>query len=258
MALEAVVWSCLGALSWIGFVPSAARRNPAIVRSTQTNRFLLLWFLPGLAFSAFFHVGDPDQTLEIVPATCLLGAYVLSAFRGSPLRVRTAVISVALFLNLFLFFKPISKIAKASTYTPVRWMDGYIGGLIDGASRVRGAHGLTVVFPSGIPGWRNLSYYAPAVQVLVVADEDRRPVTVFRIQARHSEGLTAPPDAIPIPSCGLVALADPGMPSWDTPGAPAGLVRDGNLWLFRAAPGIAFRSHDLRFVSADSPCPPVR
>jgi hypothetical protein len=259
MATEALVWSCLGVLSWVWAIPSAARRDPSLLQSTRFNRFLAFWFLPAFALSAIFHVGDPDQTLAMVPATCLLGARVLSSFPAASLRGRAAIVSVAIFLNVFLFCKPISKLAKASTFTAVRSMDSYMQSLVDGVAGVRNSGGITAVFPPGVSGWRNLSYYLPAVR-LIVADSDQGTgtVSVFRIQARRAEISAGTPAGISIPSCGVIALADPGTSPWEVPGAPAGLSRNRNLWLFPSAPGLSFPSHGIRFVADDSICGPVR
>ena len=256
MAEEAIVWSCLGVLSWIWALPSAVARNRSILRNPVLHRLLLLWFLPGLFFSGAFHVGDADQTLAIVPFTCLCGGYALSAFKNVSNRARAAIISAALLLNVFLFFKPITKIAKASTYSVVAWNNRYINGLIDGATRARTV-GATVVFPSGVAGWRNLSYYVPGVPLLVVGGEDPRSIMLLRIQDGRARGSTVPPQSIPIPSCGVIAVADPAALSWDVP-IPAQLSREGNLWFFPSAPGISFRSRGSRFIASDGRCPDNR
>ena len=258
MALEAIEWSCLGVLSWIWAVPSAARRRPPFVQDTRARHLLLIWFLPGLAFSALFHVGDPDQTLAIVPATCLVGAGVLSVFAGASVRARAALVSAALLLNVFLFFKPITRISKASTETAVRWADGYIGGLIDGISRIPNTAGVTVVFPRDVPGWRNVSYYLPRVLVFAVGGENQGSATVYQLQARRASTWKGPSEAIPVPSCGILALADPGTPSWEGAREPTQVSRDGILWVFPAARGLSFRSRGFRFASQDLPCPESR
>jgi len=167
MAAEAIVWSCLGVLSWIWVLPSAIARDRAVLRNPVLHRHLLLWFVPGLFLSGVFHVGDPDQTLAIVPVTCLFGGCVLSAFKNASSRARAAILSAALLLNVFLFLKPVTKIAKASTYSAVAWNNRFINGLIEGGRRAQ-TTGATIVFPAGIAGWRNLSYYLPDVPLLVV------------------------------------------------------------------------------------------
>jgi hypothetical protein len=253
MAWEALVWSCLGVLSWIWAAPWAVQRQPGIVRGTRTNCFLLLWFLPGLAFSALFHVGDPDQTLAFLPATCLMGATVLSSFEGNSRRVRTTIVSVAVALNAFLFFKPINGIATASTYKSVRWLNGHIDTLIDAVTTSR-QRVVTVVFPDGVSGWRNVAYYAPTAALMVIGAENQASVSFFRIQDRRGALETSTREAVPIPSCGLIVFADPDRRSWDGADAPRGLVKRGNLWLFPAAPGLSFQSRGLRFVSEQTPC----
>ena len=256
MALQALVWSGLGVLTWVWAVPSAAR-SASSLRGSLTTRFLLLWFLPAFASCALFHVGDPDQTLASVPVTCLVGALVLSSISATSMRRRAAMVSLALFLNVFLFFKPVSKIAKASTYNTVRWVDGYMGNVLDGTARLANAGVVTAVFPPDVSGWRNLSYYIPGVHLVVVSAVFPGSASVFRIQAPRSEISNAAPDRVPIPSCGVIVLVDPGTPDWDRAGSPAGLARDRNLWLFRSAPGLSFRSHGVRFVADEGRCPPA-
>jgi hypothetical protein len=111
MVAEAIVWSGLGVLSWIWALPWAVRRNPSIVKDCLVNRFLMLWFLPGLVFYAAYHVGDPDHTLSIVPATCLIGARVLATFRERSNRICAVGVGVAMLLNVFLFFKSLGMTA---------------------------------------------------------------------------------------------------------------------------------------------------
>jgi dolichyl-phosphate-mannose-protein mannosyltransferase len=255
MAAEAVIWSGLGVLTWIWVVPAALRRSPHLVRDTLGSPFLMLWFLPSLAMSAIFHVGDPDQTLTIIPVTCLVGARVLSSFDApSSLRVRTILIGIALSLNVFLFFKPISKIAKAATYKAVQLQDRYIRGLVDGAAAVRDPDGVTVIFPPDIPGWRNLSYLAPAVRVFAVLSVGPSPYTVIRLHQRRGEIVTKPSDVFPVAACGAMAIPDPQAVAADASGATVHASRSGGLWRFPARPGTSVQSHGFRFRAERQPC----
>ncbi|HLK48842.1 MAG TPA: glycosyltransferase family 39 protein [Bryobacteraceae bacterium] len=241
MAAEAIIWSCLGVLTWVWALPSALRRRPHLVRETLGSPFLMLWFLPSLAMSAIFHVGDPDQTLTIIPVTCLVGACVLSAFGGgSSVRSRSMLIGLALFLNVFLFFKPISKIAKASTYKVVTLQDGYIRGLVDGARAIQDPGGVTVIFPPDTSGWRNVSYYVPGAR-LVVAD----PQTGGVVNGRS--------DVVRVPACGVIAVADERAVGADASGVSVPASQSGRLLVFRARARAVVHSRGISFV-ADEPC----
>jgi hypothetical protein len=255
MAAEAIIWSCLGVLTWIWAVPAARRRRPQVVRDTLGSPFLMLWFLPSLAMSAIFHVGDPDQTLTIIPVTCLMGARVLSSFDApGSWRARSILIGVALSLNVFLFFKPISKIAKASTYRAVQIQDRYMRGLVDGAAAVRNPDGVTVIFPPNIPGWRNLSYLAPAVRVFAVLSTGPSPYTVIRVHERRGEIWSNPSEVFPVAACGAMAIPDSQAAAADASGATVQASRSGGLWLFPAHPGTSVRWRAFRFVAANQPC----
>src|SRR5262249_6310964 len=126
MAWEALVWSCLGGLSWAWAVPFLVLES-SLGPNRAGLRFVGWWLLPCLRCYAIFHVGDPDHTLSIVPATCVAGAVVLTTLtRRAPWAKTALVVSICVLLNFCLFIEPISKTAAASTLKPVRWTDRYI------------------------------------------------------------------------------------------------------------------------------------
>src|SRR5262249_22126692 len=87
-------------------------RNSSRSSNPDTLPLLAWWFFPGLLFYAIVHVGDPDHTLSIVPATCVAGAVVLTTLTRRASRAKTAlVISICVLLNFGLFIKPINKTA---------------------------------------------------------------------------------------------------------------------------------------------------
>lgn len=255
MAAEAIVWSCLGVLTWIWAVPWAARGNSNLLRETLGNPFLMLWFLPSFLMSAIFHVGDPDQTLTIVPVTCLIGARVLASFdRKISFRACAVMVAVAVSLNALQFFKPISKLAKASSYKSIVLQERYIDGLVDRAGAISNPGGVTIIFPPGIPGWRNTSYYLPDSRTLVVGQVSHGARTVFRVHDARGQVSSTTTGVLRISSCGVIALADPVERPSDASGKPVQISRAGTFWLFTAVPGLSLRSRGVRFIAADEPC----
>lgn len=110
MASQAIVWSCVGVLSWFWAIVFV--RPNCVTGSRLATQFLAVWFVPGLLGHSVLHVADPDHTLDIIPVTCLAGALLLNgAVRGMSARQRTGVIGVAVLLNVLLFLKPVSKAA---------------------------------------------------------------------------------------------------------------------------------------------------
>lgn len=208
MALQAVTWTGLGVLSWIWAVPFARRTAPLLARHDKW--LLLVWFCPAFVFYATVHVGDPDHTLSIIPVTCLLGtAVLLRAVSGKAPRVRFGVIAAAIALNAFLFYKPISKITKPATYTPVAWLDGHIRTLIDGLRAAGTPGSVTAVFYEPTTGWRNLSYYFPNVPVLVIrGDADREQPAAWYIHARRVQAAKVEDGAIVLPPARRAVFID--------------------------------------------------
>jgi hypothetical protein len=254
MAEEAAVWSCLGALSWAWAVPFAMRKSERRPDSFRL-RFLALWFLPGLLFYAIFHVGDPDHTLSIVPATCVAGALVLArlARRTSRPKAVCAVLLCVL-LNVFLFLKPISKTAKASTYKPVRWMDGYVADIIDGVRRTQRDGPFTAVFHDSMGEWRHISYYEPRARLLVVETTDGRTSEVRTIVRNRVLAQTSVAPHAALPVCGPLVLIDPLL----RPPTGISIVLDSpapRVFFTLSVPGRPLDFHGVRFVSTGELCP---
>ena len=209
MAWRAVVWSCLGVLSWIWLVPLVARRlRPAFDRFTV--RFLGLWFIPGLLFYATFHVGDPDHTLSIIPALCVAGALVLAeATRGASLAKRAGIVSACVLLNVFLFFVPVIRTARASTYTAVQLLQDSVIPMIDAVHRLSGGGPVTAFFYEPTVGWRQLSYHEPRITTILLFDPHNGITVTRRIVDRHDVLLTNPNGVVMVPSCGTLVWVDP-------------------------------------------------
>jgi hypothetical protein len=248
MAWKAVVWSCLGVLSWIWAVPAALRKGHGV--DALRARFLLWWFVPGLLFYASFHTGDPDHTLSIVPVTCVAGAIVLTRIsRGASVRKRALIISIAVLLNVFLFLKPISKTAAASTNKPVRWLDRHITEVVDGVRAVRGRGPLSVMFHESVTGWRQLSYYEPEVPILTYAAQNGSAV-VTEIRGTRAETRTSADGAVHLPACRSLVWVDVAGRPTDT-----AVIHAINSRVFlAAAAGESFELRGIRFVSEPGSC----
>ncbi len=209
MAWRALVWSCLGALSWLWAVPIVMRRASSKM-DAFSMRFLAVWFFPGLAFNAIVHTGDPDHMLSIIPATCAAGMIVIAALTREASQTKYVLtISTCILLNLLLFFKPISKATKASTYPPVRWMDGYIADIIDEVRSLRESGPVTAVFAESTTGWRQLSYYEPAVDIIVLQPANGDPVTTRHILGKQVVMQSHDDRIVKLPSRGALVWVDP-------------------------------------------------
>ena len=247
------MWSCLGALSWAWAVPflipkSSRGSNPAALP------LLAWWFFPGLLFYAIVHVGDPDHTLSIVPATCVAGAVVLTTLTRRASRAKTAVvISICVLLNFCLFIKPISKTAAASTVKAVRWTDRYISNLIDGVRRIQGGGPLTVVLEDGAGVWRHLTYYAPQAHVVVIERGNGRPVASRHYVGTRTATRALADGIVALPACGTVAWVDLAY----RPVAHGGVALNSYRSLIYFAParaGGSFDFRDVHFVAGGEPC----
>jgi glycosyltransferase involved in cell wall biosynthesis len=255
MAGQAVAWSCLGALSWMWALPlglrTAFRRLNAFAQ-----RFLVLWFVPGLLFYAVFHVGDPDHTLSIIPVTCIAGAAVLASItKGRPAETRGAVIAFSVLLNIFLFFKPISTTTMASTYTAVRQMDDYMADVIEGVRAFKRSPPVTVVLLADTPGWRNLSYYDPDAHIVVVPmyPAPHGQLTTAYIHERRSIQQKSPKGVVRLPACGTLAWIDRKAGPVASDGSPVPSTRP-RVFAVPAVAGKSYEYHGIRYVVNGGTC----
>jgi glycosyltransferase involved in cell wall biosynthesis len=249
MAWQAVAWSCLGTLSWLWALPLALRKGGASHLNAFAQRFLALWFLPGLLFYAVFHVGDPDHTLSIIPVTCIAGATVLaSTTKGRPAGIRAAVIAFSVLFNIFLFFKPITATTTASTYTAVRKMDDYMADVIEGVRGLKRSPPVTVVLLADTPGWRTLSYYYPGAHIVVVPNyAPHGQLTTQYIHDRRTIEQKSPNGVVRLPACGTLAWVDRTAGPVASDGSLVPSTRS-SVFTVPAAAGKSYKYHGIRYV----------
>jgi hypothetical protein len=161
MARMAIVWNGLGALSWVWALPFIIWRNPDHA-SRERALFLAVWFLPVFGFSAFVHIGDPDQALASIPALCMTGGIVLARFvkRLSINRLFPLAATVAA-ANVVLFFFPPRGLARATGYSAVVERDQENKQVIDTIRRMQTDRPLVIAHYGATITWRQLSYYFP-------------------------------------------------------------------------------------------------
>jgi hypothetical protein len=213
MAEKALIWNMTGALSWLWALPFLVRaRTPNDRANGQAWGFLLVWFLPGFAFSALIHIGDPDQALATIPVLCVAGGAVLASLlrRHSSVRVLRLASAVAI-VNTMLFLIPDHGIAGASAYQAVVQRDRDNGGVFEAIRQISSDEPLTIIQHQSFVTWRQISYYFPDDHVLYLPDRRGEPYYTMhrrRLAAAHAS-------VIPIPDLGRVVLVTNGLPRKD-------------------------------------------
>jgi hypothetical protein len=191
MAWQAMVWNGLGALTWMWSIPFSRVKWPKAAPG-----FLLVWFTPIFLFSAFIHIGDPDQALGSIPVVCGVGGAVLAAFlqryngRGAPI---TAV-AIAI-LNAFLFFNPPRGPARASGYRAVASMDERTRSVFGAINDLKATSPVSIVHYRGIVSWRQIAYYFQNDYLVYLAPGlEEYSWTIFRLA---SVDQNQPPHSLP-------------------------------------------------------------
>ena len=161
MFAAAVVWNALGALVWVWAIPIAGRKVRDLISRTKTA-FLAIWFFPPFLFSAFVHIGDPDQALASMPVICILGGAVMACVAARARRRSFVPIVAALIAaQTVLFFKAPTELARAASYNRVVEVERMISGVLRSINALRLDGPLTIVqYGSAMP-WRLLEYYYP-------------------------------------------------------------------------------------------------
>ncbi len=149
MALFAAYWNGIGAPAWIWAVPAAWKQATPPWRQFA---FLGLWFLPPFLLNAVVQVTDPDQTLASVSATCLMGAWALSA-----LRPRWTALACAISAALFLL--PPVRMGREASLPWIRHVCAVEKTALEGIARAPSPS--LIVIRGEYPTWRLVSYYFP-------------------------------------------------------------------------------------------------
>jgi hypothetical protein len=168
MVRMAVVWNALAVVAWIWAVPFVWRgaRNAAW---REHATFLAIALAPGFLFSAFIHIGDPDQALGGVSILCLIGSGVLAAFcRSHGSRSLVTVGTAVVVAQTALFFFPPTKLAKAASYRHVAAVDRMTTGAMTAIEELRRNGPLTIVHYGSSVASRQLAYYFPDDYVVVL------------------------------------------------------------------------------------------
>jgi 4-amino-4-deoxy-L-arabinose transferase-like glycosyltransferase len=205
MSKKALVWNGTGALSWLWAVPFANRRLDA--ESRQKWAFLTVWFVPGFAFSALVHIGDPDHALATIPVLCIAGGAVLDSFlyrRAGSRLLRTALAVAA--VNALLFFLPSRGLTGASSYRAVINRDLDNGRIFDTIRSLHSSGPMTIVHYNNAVTWRQLSYYFPDDYVLHLPE--RRNEHAYTLHGRKT--VSAHMSNIQMPSPERIALVTNG------------------------------------------------
>jgi 4-amino-4-deoxy-L-arabinose transferase-like glycosyltransferase len=180
MAKKAFVWNGLGALAWIWAIPFVIRRVDSGTPRDRTT-FAALWFLPPFAFSALIHIGDPDQALTSIPALCLAGGALLSAFlqRIQSRRVIWMASAVAA-VNAVLFFVPPKGIAQAAGYRVVASRDAATRSVIETVRQAAMDGPVTIVHYGAEITWRHVAYYFPEDYVIYAPEHTNEDSYILR------------------------------------------------------------------------------
>src|SRR5262249_13035044 len=122
MFREAVVWNLLGTLVWIWVVPLVEWR--ALPQIKEKATLLAMVSLPAFLFSAFVHIGDPDQALASISILCTAGGIILAAAVDRLGHRQTLVVALSVMaVQSLIFFRPPGKIARAASYKSVAAVD---------------------------------------------------------------------------------------------------------------------------------------
>jgi hypothetical protein len=252
MFLWAVEWNLFGALVWLWAVPLAWRRLRPSEISAKTT-LLVLAFLPQFLFSAFIHIGDPDQALATITVLCVAGAAVLAAlWTGVPDRRLAGACAAIVALHSVLFFYPPTRVARAGSYRAAAAVDRMNTGALSAIDALGREGPITIVHYGSSVATRHLSYYFPNtyVDVLPGRPDHASPGRPSQVFYGH-ENVSLPEGA-----SGLIGRGSKRVVfllPWDArPEDLPGARRFGAVYYFDRKPGSALRvgPYNLLPVSA--------
>jgi hypothetical protein len=179
MFSAAVVWNLLGPLAWFWAVPYSRWREWNPWRSPKAA-FLSLAILPPFLFSAFIHIGDPDQALASVSILTVCGGASLAAFLDRIRSRRVFSLAAAIMAaHALTFFVPPTKLAKASSYKAVAAVDRMTANAITTIEELRREGPVTIVHYGSSVAYRHLQYYFPEDYVTVLPDSPRELIQLY-------------------------------------------------------------------------------
>jgi hypothetical protein len=203
MFASAVVWTFLGALVWVWAVPLAGRR----IFRRDTALFLSFGFLPVFLFSAIVHVGDPDQALASVVFVSVAGAGILAALRPHwSARQLYAAAALAIAAHALIFFRPPSRLARASSYKAVAAVDRLTRGAIDAVRAVAPSGPLVIVHYGSAVASRQLSYYFPDAYVVVLPAPGHAAGAAVEVFRRHATFATTSGSIVELPGGAMTLI----------------------------------------------------
>jgi len=164
---QAVVWNFLGAVAWFWAVPLVDRQRG----DWRKIAFLAVLFFPPFLFSAFIHIGDPDQALGTIPVLSVAGGAVLARWAGRwsgkrVLLVATGVVAV----HALVFFYPPGRIARASSFRAAADVNRLTSGALDAIGALQKMGPLTIVHSGSSVASRQIAYYFPEDYVVVLPE----------------------------------------------------------------------------------------
>lgn len=200
MFASAAVWTFLGSLIWLWAVPFTVKRAFSD-RPRTAPLFLAIAFLPTFLFSAFVHIGDPDQALAGVAVVCLLGAGVLAALLAR-WQYRGLYVTIMLILEVhaWIFFFPPSHLGRASGYKAMVAVDQLTRHAIDGVRALDGKGQLIIVHYGSPVASRQLTYYFPDAYVVVLPGPGHAPGEYAEVYHHHTPLSPQPGTNVDLPA----------------------------------------------------------
>jgi 4-amino-4-deoxy-L-arabinose transferase-like glycosyltransferase len=181
-----VAWYGIGVLGWVGFLPFArARLAPGA-------RMILAWaIVPLAAFHLLVHIGSPDHAIGQIALLSLIGGAVITNLWMRYPDLKWLAIVAALVVNVALFWRP--PVLTPPTKDPARyalkqvtdalwenswpWFENTNTKSEASLNAVRdilkkAPSGTLVAWNRSELTWRKLSYYEPALPILLILDSE--------------------------------------------------------------------------------------
>jgi hypothetical protein len=252
MAYKALVWTGIGALSWVW----ALRK---ISPGPDRLWFLFIWCAPAFLFHSLVHIDDPGHALITIPAVCLIGGWALASLTASRARFAAAV-TAAVAINVAIFLYPIDPVTEQSSYPHIQSLDRVTSSTIDRIAILQknasGKGNSLVILSAGEPvSWRTLSYYFPRTPIHALLTDlriaDPRPEA---FSVKGGKVLPVEVSNLRLPGCGRIAVVAPqAQLSASLISDPEKFEEHGMVWDRAAEPGLALRAGPYRFQT-DSQC----